>query len=55
MTALIAPEWSLLDRAALGWFLLSWLGYGPFIQHLRSPHGRPDEAIGRGTVLQGAA
>ena len=36
MTALIAPEWSLLDRVALGWFLLTWLGYGPFIQRLRS-------------------
>jgi uncharacterized membrane protein len=37
MTALIAPERSLPDRAALGWFLLAWLGYGPFIQRLRSP------------------
>ena len=25
------------DRAALGWFLLAWLGYGTFIQRLRSP------------------
>jgi uncharacterized membrane protein len=37
MTALIAAEWGLPDRAALGWFLLAWLGYGPLIQHLRSP------------------
>ncbi len=37
MTALIAAEWSPFDRAALGWFLLAWLGYGPLIQHLRSP------------------
>ena len=37
MTALVAAEWGLPDRAALGWFLLAWLGYGPLIQHLRSP------------------
>ncbi len=37
MAALIAAEWGLPDRAALGWFLLAWLGYGPLIQHLRSP------------------
>ena len=31
------PDLGVWDRAALGWFLLAWLGYGPFIQHLRSP------------------
>ena len=31
------PDLGVWDRAALGWFLLAWLGYGAFIQHLRSP------------------
>ena len=37
MPDLIPPDLALPDRAALGWFLLAWLGYGQLIQHLRSP------------------
>ncbi len=46
MTALLAAEWSPLDRAALGWFLLAWLGYGPLIQHLRSPRSITARLLG---------
>ena len=37
MMDLIPPDLTVSDRAALGWFLLVWLGYGPFIHRLRSP------------------
>ena len=37
MTDLIPPDLTASDRAALGWFLLAWLGYGQFIHRLRSP------------------
>ena len=37
MSDLIPPDLTASDRAALGWFVLAWLGYGQLIQHLRSP------------------
>ena len=37
MADLIPSDLTSLDRAALGWFLLAWLGYGQLIHHLRSP------------------
>ncbi len=32
MADLIPPDLTSLDRAALSWFLLAWLGYGQFIR-----------------------
>lgn len=37
MADLIPPDLTGLDRVALGWFVLAWLGYGQFIHQLRSP------------------
>lgn len=37
MADLIPLDLTASDRAALGWFLLAWLGYGQFIHRLRSP------------------
>lgn len=37
MADIIPPDLTGLDRIALGWFLLAWLGYGQLIHHLRSP------------------
>jgi uncharacterized membrane protein len=37
MMEFVPADFTTLDRAALAWFLLTWLGYGPLIRALPSP------------------